>query len=368
VKILVTGSNGFIGKNVMQRLGESPDYEPVGFNRRHSMSDLENFISEADAVIHLAGINRPLDIKEFSEGNTDLTIRLSQLIAGTGRNIRLIVASSIQADLENPYGLSKRAAELAVEVLAEKTGNSVAIYRLPNVFGKWCRPDYNSVVATFCHNLANDLPIKINDPTAILKLAYVDDVVDEFIRALNTMSQGIEYCEMNPVYEVTLAGLAEQIEAFQNCRSTLVSEAVGVGLVRALYSTYLSYLPSAKFSYEIPIYADERGAFVEMLKTKDSGQFSFFTAHPGVTRGGHYHHTKTEKFLVIKGMARFGFRHILTNELYEIVTSGDKPQIVETVPGWTHDVTNIGNDEMVVMLWANEIFDRAHPDTIAAKV
>ena len=368
MKILVTGSNGFIGKNLTLRLGELDRYEPLGFTREHSVIDLAKFVSQADVIVHLAGINRPNDIKEFSEGNVDLTNSLCKLIAGSGRNIPLIVASSIQADLDNPYGQSKRAAELAVESLAEATGNSVAIYRLPNVFGKWCRPNYNSVVATFCHNLAHDLPIQVNDAAVILKLVYVDDVVEEFITSIDNPQAGLIRRTVAPVYEVTLGALANQIKAFKNSRDSLVSEAVGTGFVRALHSTYLSYLPSTKFSYEIPKYGDERGIFVEMLKTKDSGQFSFFIAHPGVTRGGHYHHTKTEKFLVIKGNARFGFRQILTNEFYEIFTSGDKPKIVETVPGWTHDITNIGSDEMVVMLWANEIFDRAHPDTVAAKV
>jgi len=368
VKILVTGSNGFIGKNLLLRLEELGRYKPLGFTREHSVADLAKFVSQADAIVHLAGINRPLDIKEFSEGNVDLTNSLCKLIAGSDRNIPLIVASSIQADLDNPYGQSKRAAELAVESLAETTGNSVAIYRLPNVFGKWCRPNYNSVVATFCHNLAHDLPIEINDAAAMIRLVYVDDVVGEFIRSIDNPPAGLIRREVSPIYEVTLRALSNQIKAFQHSRDSLVSEAVGMGFVRALYSTYLSYLPPTKFAYEVPKYGDERGMFVEMLKTKDSGQFSFFTAHPGVTRGGHYHHTKTEKFLVIKGKARFGFRQILTNEFYEIVTSGDQPKIVETVPGWTHDITNIGSDEMIVMLWANEIFDRALPDTVAAKV
>lgn len=368
MKILVTGSSGFIGKNLMLRLSELDKYELFGFTREHTLVDLENFVTQADAVIHLAGINRPLNFKEFFKGNVDLTKSLCKLIEGTGRNIPLVVASSIQAELDNPYGRSKRAAELVVEDLAKKTGNSVTIYRLPNVFGKWCRPNYNSVVATFCYNLAHDLPIKINDTDMLLSLVYVDDVVGEFITSINKDQNGLIRREVSPVYEVTLGVLADQIRAFKNCRDSLVLEAVGTGLLRALYSTYLSYMSPTKFSYEIPKYCDERGIFVEMLKTKDSGQFSFFTVHPGVTRGGHYHHTKNEKFLVINGEAKFSFRQILTNELYEIRTSGNKPKIVETVPGWTHDITNIGHDELVVMLWANEIFDRAYPDTFAAKV
>ena len=368
MKILVTGSDGFIGRNLIVRLGELPGYEVIGFDREDSLDDLAELVGRADAVVHLAGINRPKDIKEFVEGNTDLTARLCDLIAATGRKIPLIISSSIQADLANPYGESKRGAEVAGEALAVDAGNPVAIYRLPGVFGKWCKPNYNSVVATFCHNTANGLPIQISDPSSAINLVYVDDVVGEFIRALDAMPAGLSRGEIHPVYSITLGDLAAQIEAFKNCRESLVSERVGTDLVRALYATYVSYLQPAKFAYDLPKYGDERGVFVEMLKTQDSGQFSYFTAHPGITRGGHYHHTKTEKFLVIKGSARFGFRHVVTNERYEIFTSGDTPQVVETVPGWTHDITNVGEDEMVVMLWANEIFDRERPDTIARKV
>ena len=368
MRVLITGSNGFIGQNLVVRLGELDGYEVIAFDKDNSLDDLRESVGQADAIVHLAGVNRPKDPKEFAEGNVDLTARLCEIIAETGRRMPLVVSSSIQADLANPYGESKRGAELACEALAEKTGNPVTIYRLPGVFGKWCRPNYNSVVATFCHNIANDQPIQISDPAFAIKLVYVDDVVGEFVHALDSMSAGLSRGEVSPVYGITLGDLAAQIGAFKNCRDSLVSERVGTGLVRALYATYVSYLPPAKFAYELPKYGDERGVFVEMLKTQDSGQFSFFTAHPGVTRGGHYHHTKTEKFLVIKGSARFGFRHVVTGERYEVFTAGERPQVVETVPGWTHDITNVGQDEMVVMLWANEIFDRARPDTIAAKV
>jgi len=368
MRVLITGSSGFLGRNLAIRLGENEGYKVIGFDKENSLDDLSEWVGQADAVVHLAGVNRPGDIKEFAEVNADLTVRLCDLIAATGRKIPLIISSSVQAELGNPYGKSKRDAEVAGEALAEKAGNPVTIYRLPGVFGKWCRPDYNSVVATFCHNIANDLPIQVNDPATALKLVYVDDVVSEFIDALNAMPDGLSRAEINPIYSITLGELAAQIEAFRNCRSSLVLERVGTGLSRALYATYVSYLPPARFAYELPRHNDERGVFVEILKTQDSGQFSFFTAHPGITRGGHYHHTKTEKFLVIKGEARFGFRHVMTDERYEVFTSGDRPLVVETVPGWAHDITNVGQDEMVVMLWANEIFDRARPDTIASRV
>lgn len=368
MRVLITGSNGFIGRNLAVRLGELDGYEVIGFDREDSLTDLGERVKMADAVIHLAGVNRPTNVEEFAEGNADLTARLCDFIADTGRKVPLLVASSIQAELANPYGQSKRAAEEYAEQLAGRTGNPVTIYRLPNVFGKWCRPNYNSVVATFCHNLANDLPIQINDPTAQLSLVYVDDVVADFLAALAADLPGVRRARVQPEYTIRLGDLADQIRAFRNCRTSLLAERVGTGLVRALYASYVSYLPPASFAYDLPRHADERGVFVEMLKTPDSGQFSFFTAHPGITRGGHYHHTKTEKFLVIKGEARFGFRHVVTNECYEVFTSGDRPQVVETVPGWTHDITNVGSEEMVVMLWANEIFDRAQPDTIACKV
>ena len=223
-------------------------------------------------------------------------------------------------------------------------------------------------MATFCHNKAHDLPVQINDANARVSLVYVDDVVNALLNQLATDWTGVVRPVIEPEYGITLGELSNQIDAFKNCRTTLISERVGTGLTRALYATYVSYLPIERFVYDVPVHGDARGMFVEMLKTPDAGQFSFFTAYPGITRGGHYHHTKTEKFLVIKGHARFGFRHMLTNEVHSIETHGDKPQVVETVPGWTHDITNIGTEEMVVMLWANEIFDRVNPDTITSKV
>lgn len=371
MKFLVTGANGFIGKNLVLRLQEL-GHEAIPFVRSDSVESLGTMIDAVDGVFHLAGENRPSDISAFESVNAGLTRALCQVVLNSSRNIPLLLTSSTQAELDNAYGVSKLAAESAVEAIAESIGAAVAIYRLPGVFGKWCRPNYNSVVATFCYNLANGLEIKINDPQATVDLVYVDDVVSSFVNTMDAMCDGellgLQRPEVEPVYKVSLGALAEQIRSFNKCRTSLVIEPVGTGLVRALYATYVSYLPTNKFIYDVPVYGDERGVFVEMLKTPDAGQFSFFTALPGITRGGHYHHTKTEKFLVIRGKARFGFRQLLTNERYEVVTDGSTPQIVETVPGWTHDVTNIGEEEMVVMLWANENFDRQHPDTIACKV
>ena len=370
MKVLITGSNGFIAKNFIIRLGELNDFETVTFSRQTSERQLINIVADVDAVVHLAGVNRPLLPEDFIAGNSGLTQSLCQALLDSERTVPVIFTSSIQAAQDNPYGKSKLAAENALRDYAAQTGAAVYIYRLPNVFGKWCKPNYNSVVATFCHNTANGLPIQINDSNAHLSLVYVDDLVDEFINVLNNKPavDTSSFCTVPVHYQTTVGKLALQLEAFRDSRTTLVSEKVGTGLIRALYSAYMSYLPTTAFAYEVPKFSDPRGDFVEMLKTKDSGQLSYFTAHPGITRGGHYHHSKTEKFLVVKGQACFGFRHILTDETYQLFTSGDQPKIVETIPGWSHDITNIGQEEMIVMLWANEIFDHTRPDTIASKV
>lgn len=367
-RVLVTGAHGFIGKNLVVRLSELSRFSVTEFVRGDDLSALPHLVAECDAVIHLAGENRPRDESAFATTNTGLTVTVCDAIKSSGRSITLILASSAQAEFHNSYGKSKLAAEYAVRELAESTGCPVVIFRLPGVFGKWCKPNYNSVVATFCHNISRDLPIEIRDPNYSLKLVYVDDVVTALIDSLDSCGASISQGVVSPEYSISLGDLAEQIRSFDHCRTSLISERVGDGLVRALYATYVSYLPKEKFFYDVPQYVDQRGVFVEMLKTPDAGQFSYFTAHPGVTRGGHYHHTKTEKFLVIKGAALFRFRHLLTDETFEIKTSGDKPQIIDTIPGWSHDITNIGDQEMVVMLWANENFDRERPDTIPSRV
>lgn len=367
MRILVTGANGFIGKNLLMHFLEKGDIEVVPFTRQHAASDLPEMLEGADWVFHLAGINRPENPDEFVTGNAGLTQQLCDAIRGGGRSIPVVYTSSIQVDRDNDYGNSKFAAERALLFLHEDTANPVFIYRLPNVFGKWARPHYNSAVATFCHNIARDLPVQINDPASLIRLVYVDDVVSSFKKLLERPPTD-PFVDVDPEYQITVGELVEQLNRFKATRNNLVTEPVGTGLIRALYSTYVSYLPPERFTYTVPQHGDERGVFVEMLKTSDSGQFSYFTAHPGVTRGGHYHHSKTEKFMVIKGEASFRFRHMLTGEFYELHTSGTKPEIVETVPGWTHDITNVGQDELVCMLWANEIFDRANPDTFACPI
>lgn len=368
MRVLITGANGFVGRNLQLRLRERKDVQVVCYTRDQQAGELTNLLDGVDFVFHLAGVNRPQDPKEFTTGNTDLTRDLCQAVAArsAGKSIPILYTSSTQAALDNAYGRSKRKAEQALFSLGEQHGVPVHVFRLPNVFGKWCRPNYNSAVATFCHNIARDLPIRVNDPQAPLTLVYVDDVIERFVQLMDgatPMGGPDGFAVVQPQYATTVGELARLIRAFHDSRSSLVTERVGTGLVRALYATYVSYLPVEAFVYDVPQHADKRGVFVEMLKTPDCGQFSFLTAHPGVTRGGHYHHSKTEKFLVIKGQALFRFRHMQTGQTYELQTSGDKPQIVETVPGWTHDITNTGQEEMVVMLWANEIFDRARPDT-----
>lgn len=371
-KVLITGANGFVGRNLRLHLAERKDVQVLCFTRESDVTQLPALLKRVDFVFHLAGVNRPQDPQEFTAGNAELTQALCQAVkdvaASTGRKVPLVYTSSSQAARDNPYGQSKRSAEDALFALQRKAGVPVHVFRLPNVFGKWCKPNYNSAVATFCHNIARDLPIQVNDPAAALTLVYVDDVLGRFVQLLDGADAMVDadgFSAVAPQYTTTVGELAAQIQAFKDSRSTLMTERVGTGLMRALYATYVSYLPVEAFAYTIPMYSDPRGVFAEMLKTPDCGQFSYFTAHPGITRGGHYHHTKTEKFLVIKGQARFKFRHMQTSEAYELVTCGAKAEIVETVPGWTHDITNIGTDEMIVILWANEVFDRERPDTFA---
>ena len=370
LKVLITGADGFLGKNLCQHLYERNNLEVILFTRVNGLSDLPGLIRGVEFVYHLAGINRPQDVQDFVIGNANLTQFLIAAVEDemliSGRKIPIIFASSSQAALDNPYGASKLAAEVLLQDFSRCNNSPAYIFRLPNVFGKWSRPNYNSVVATFCHNLARGMPIHVNDPSASVVLVYVDDVIESFIKLMdgaNPVLDTLGFATVAPLYTTTVGEIAGLLESFVASRDTLTIERVGTGFLRALYSTFVSFLPVQSFSYAAKMHGDTRGVFVEMLKTPDCGQFSFFTAHPGITRGGHYHHTKTEKFLVIKGKARFRFRHVHSGETHQLDTSGDNAEIVETVPGWTHDITNIGTEEMVVMLWANEVFDRQRPDT-----
>lgn len=365
-RIAITGAGGFIGRNLAVRLGEL-GMEVLPLLRDSSRVTWIDAIKQADAVIHLAGANRPIDPAEFltvNHGSADL---LAEAVAAAGRPIPVVYSSSSRAEEPTDYGRSKLAGEERLKALAAKTGSPVHILRLPNVFGKWARPNYNSGVATFCHNIARGLPIQVNNPSAPLSLVYIDDVVETLVAIVEGRA-GEGAIEVEPVYHSTVGEVAGIIAGFRADRADNLIDQVGTGLKRALYSTYVSALPLEEFSYPITAHGDPRGSFSEMLRTRTSGQFSYFTAHPGVTRGGHYHHTKTEKFLIVHGSARFGFRHVVTGETHEIFVSGERPEIVETVPGWAHDVTNVGDTMLISLLWANEIFDLARPDTIAAKV
>lgn len=372
MKVLITGANGFIGKNLQLHLAERKDVQVICFTRDNDVTQLPALLQGVDFVFHLAGVNRPQDPQEFVKGNVDLTQALCKAVGAmaesAGKRVPIVYTSSAQAGYDNPYGESKRKAEDTLLAVVQSHQVPVHIFRLPNVFGKWCKPNYNSAVATFCHNISRGLSIQVNDPAAQVTLVYVDDVIDRFVKLMDGADAAIDadgFATVVPQYTTTLGELARQIQAIKDSRATLMTERVGTGLVRALYATYLSYLPVELFAYTVPQHADPRGVFVEVLKTPDSGQFTCFTAYPGITRGGHYHHSKTEKFLVIKGQARFKFRHMQTGQAHELVTTGEKLEVVETVPGWAHDITNIGSDEMIVMLWANEVFDHARPDTFA---
>lgn len=365
MKVLITGANGFVAKNLIQYLSEKENIEILKYYRDSTEQELEQLVLDAEWIVHLAGVNRPKNDGEFIEGNVSLTEKICDILRENKKKTPIILSSSIQAERDNVYGQSKLGGEQALTKLNQENENPIYISRMVNIFGKWSKPNYNSAVATFCYNIANDLPIQINDPNALIRLVYIDDVVETIWDILNQKYPANEPFEIKPEYQITVGQLAETIYGFKGSRESLITDRVGTGLTRALYSTYLSFFSPKQFDYTVTKYGDDRGVFVEMLKTPDAGQFSYFTAHPGITRGGHYHHTKTEKFLVIKGQALFKFKHVITGEFYQLETSGEEPRIVETVPGWTHDITNIGNDEMMVMLWANEIFDRSKPDTYA---
>jgi len=369
MRILITGSNGFIAKNLILRLSEMRDVEILEYNTESSENELVKHVQSSEYIFHLAGVNRPDNDADFVNVNGGLTKRICEIASKSDQKPSIIFSSSTQAELDNEYGKSKVIAEKTLQAYAKNNQANIFIFRLPSVMGKWCRPDYNSVVATFCHNIANDKPITINNAETVIELVYIDDVVKEFISIItDKLIVDNHYISVNPAYKVSLGQLAEYLFSFRKNRKDLFVDEVGSGFLRALYSTFLSYYPENEFSYEVPFSTDERGTFVEMLKTKNSGQVSFFTCNPGLTRGSHYHHTKTEKFLVVQGNAKFRFRNLLDDSISVIATSSQKPEIVESIPGWVHDITNTGKDELIVMIWANEIFDKNKPDTVHAEV
>lgn len=367
MRILVTGSRGFVGRNLCMRLRETPGVRVAEFYRDIPRDELPALVADADTIVHLAGVNRPADESSFEGDNVGLTSALEAAVAQAGGGRRLLFASSIQAGNASAYGQSKLRAETCCARLRSLPDMEVAVCRFPNIFGKWSKPYYNSAVATFCHRAARSEPLEIRDRSAPLRLMYIDDAVEHMIRfALD--GDVLAAQRLAPVYETTVGEVADAIVGFSEGRARGEISHVGTGLGRALYATFTSFLPKERFSYPLEAHRDPRGVFLEMLKTPTSGQVSFFTAGEGVTRGSHYHHSKTEKFLVIAGRARFRFRSILTGETAECTVAGSEPRVVETIPGWAHDITNIGEGELFVVLWSNEVFDPGKPDTYPARL
>lgn len=314
-------------------------------------------------------MNRPQSEEEYMQGNVGFTNELLSLLKKHNNKSPILVTSSIQAALDNPYGKSKKAAEDLIFAFGRENGNKTLVYRLPNLFGKWCKPNYNSVVATFCYNIANDLPIKINDPNVVLTLAYIDDVVEEFINALEGEENRVgDFCEVRKTYKIKLGDLADLIYSFKESREDLSIPEMSDEFTKKLYSTYLSYLPKDGFVYDLKMNVDDRGSFTEFIRTPDRGQVSINVIKPGVTKGNHWHHTKTEKFLVVSGRGVIRLRNILSDETIEYYVSGDKLQVVDIPPGYTHNIQNLGDIDMVIVMWANEPFDKEKPDTYYLEV
>lgn len=370
-KVLVTGANGFIAMNLISNLINFDSIEIYKYTKDDSLETLEKYIKEVDFIYHLAGVNRTENTSEFYNVNFDLTRFIVDILEHNNLKTPILFSSSIQAVLDNDYGKSKLQAENLILEYSKNNDIDVFIYRLPNVFGKWSKPNYNSVISTWCYNITHDLDMRIDDENKELSLVYIDDVVNMFLQSfLNKNIYKSKDCYYNIpiVYIKKLGEIAKLLQKFQKNRTTLLIPPVGTSFERALYATYLSYLEIDNFSYEIPSHNDNRGSFYEILKTLDSGQFSVSTTKPGITRGNHYHNTKNEKFLVVKGKALIKFRHIVTGEKISYEVSDKKLEIVEMIPGYTHNITNIGNETMILLIWANEVFDNNNPDTFYLEV
>ena len=369
MKILITGAKGFIGKNLVAELKNRNYTDIFEYDRDTDPDLLDKYCEEADFVFHLAGVNRPKDESEFMEGNFGFTSTLLEKLKKYGNICPVMISSSIQAKLDNPYGRSKKAGEDLLFNYSQETGARVLVYRFPNVFGKWCRPNYNSAIATFCHNIARDLPIIVNDPKIVLNLVYIDDLVNELINALEGKENRVgDFCEVPVVYTVTLGKIVELIYSFKKSREELSIPDMSDEFTKKLYSTYLSYLPEDQFSYELKMNVDNRGSFTEFIRTLDRGQVSVNISKPGITKGNHWHHTKNEKFLVVSGNGVIRFRKIDSDEVIEYFVSGDKLEVVDIPPGYTHNIENLGDTDMVTIMWANEPFDPENPDTYYLEV
>ncbi len=361
--VLVTGARGFVGRNLCAALRRMETVQLMEIDQDSSREDLESALSRAEVVFHLAGVNRPQQEQEFFTGNTGLTEELCDILNGCGRAPKIVFSSSIQVDQDNPYGTSKRLAEETLRRFAEKTGAECVVYRLKNLFGKWCRPNYNSVTATFCHNLAHGLPIHISDRARELELTYIDDAVAAFLTELDPGKPGFRFAPSLPCRRVTLGELAEKIRAFRDSRTSLQLPDFRDRFDRSLYATYLSYLAGEEFGYGLEVRSDQRGSLAEFLKSPAMGQIFVSRTRPGVTRGNHYHHTKTEKFLVLQGDAMIRFRHIESDQVIEHRLRGEDFRVMDIPPGYTHSLENIGQDDLVTLFWASEVFDPEHPDT-----
>jgi len=369
MKILVTGAKGFVGLNLTAELKNQKVEEVFEFDIDTEASLLDDYCKKAEFVFHLAGVNRPKEQAEFMAGNFGFTSTLLDTLKKYGNRCPVMISSSTQAALDNPYGKSKKAGEDLMFAYGKETGAKVLVYRLPNVFGKWCRPNYNSAVATFCHNIANDLPITVNDRNAVMNLVYIDDVVDEMMNALNgNESKAGDFCEVSTVHTVTLGDIVDLIESFRDSRKTLAVANMANMFEKKLYSTYLSYLPADKFAYPLKMNVDDRGSFTEIIRTLDRGQFSVNITKPGITKGNHWHNTKNEKFLVVSGNGLICLRKVFTEEIIEYCISGEKMEIIDIPTGYTHNIKNIGDTDLITFMWANEAFNPEKPDTYFLEV
>ena len=369
MKILVTGAKGFIGKNLIAELKNRKYDEIFEFDKETDPKLLDDYCKEADFVFHLAGVNRPKEQSEFMEGNFGFTSKLLESLKKYNNTCPVMISSSIQAELDNPYGESKKAGEDLLFEYSEETGAKVLVYRFPNAFGKWCKPNYNSAIATFCHNVAHDLPIQVNDPSVVMNLVYIDDVVNELIDALEGKeNKSGEFCEVSVIHTVTLGEIVDLIYSFKKSREDRSVPNMEDKFTKKLYSTYLSYLPKDQFSYDLKMNVDNRGSFTEFIKTPDRGQVSVNISKPAITKGNHWHHTKNEKFLVVSGKGVIRFRKIDSEEIIEYFVSGDKMEVVDIPTGYTHNIENLGDTDMVTIMWANEAFDPEKPDTYFLEV
>ncbi|MCM3735370.1 capsular polysaccharide biosynthesis protein CapF [Bacillus cytotoxicus] len=369
MNILVTGAKGFLGKNLVAELRNRGYNNIFEFTKESDPTLLDKYTKECDFVFHLAGVNRPEDESEFMEGNVGFTSQLLELLKRHDNKVPILITSSIQAEKDNPYGRSKKVGEELLFNYSKETDVKVYVYRLPNLFGKWSKPNYNTVVATFCHNIARGLDIQINNPGAELNLCYIDDVLEEFLRALEfnpTMQD--DYCVVPVVHTIKLGELADLIKSFKESRTNLSIPNMEAALTKKLYSTYLSFLPEDKFSYDLKMHGDHRGSFTEFIRTAERGQVSINVSKPGITKGNHWHHTKNEKFLVVSGEGLIRFRKIDSDDIIEYRVSGEKLQVVDIPTGYTHSIVNIGENDLVTVMWANECFDPEKPDTYFLEV